>query len=280
MIRAPVTDLPFGRDTSSTDRTSILDSWNPQQYHRYADERLRPAADLVARIPLEAPAAVYDLGCGSGKAAPLLAARWPTARITGVDSSPAMLAAAREALPGFTFIEGDLSSWSPPAPADLLFSNAALHWLDDHSRLFPRLMARLKPGGMLAVQMPHNHDQPSHQAMLAAAEAGPWRTRLRPLLRPSPVAEPAVYYDLLRPLAARLDIWETTYLHELAGENPVAEWTKGTALKPLLDALEGDQRREFEAAYRARVAEAYPPAASGRTLFPFRRLFVIAEARA
>jgi trans-aconitate 2-methyltransferase len=116
--------------------------------------------------------------------------------------------------------------------------------------------------------------------MLAAAEAGPWQTRLGPLLRPSPVGLPAVYYDLLRPLAARLDIWETTYLHELSGENPVAEWTKGTALKPLLDALEGDERRAFEAAYRARVAEAYPPAASGRTLFPFRRLFLIAEARA
>jgi trans-aconitate 2-methyltransferase len=255
-----------------------LDSWNPQQYHRFADERLRPAADLLARIPLEAPAVVYDLGCGSGKVTPLLAARWPAARITGVDSSPTMLATARQALPHFTFLEGDLSAWSASEPADLLFSNAALQWLEDHARLFPRLMAELTPGGVLAVQMPRNHGEPSHQAMLAAAEDGPWRARLRPLLRPSPVAPPAAYYDLLRPLAARLDIWETVYLHELAGENPVAEWTKGTALKPLLDALAGDQRRDFEAAYRARVAEAYPPAASGRTLFPFRRLFLIAEA--
>lgn len=259
-------------------RTLSLDSWNPQQYHRFADERLQPAVDLLARIPLAAPGTVYDLGCGSGKVTPLLAARWPEARITGIDSSPAMLAAARQAMPDFTFLEGDLSDWSAPAPADVLYSNAALQWLGDHDRLFPRLMAQLAPGGVLAVQMPRNHGEPSHQAMLAAAEAGSWRETLRPVLRPSPVAPPAFYYDLLRPLAARLEIWETIYLHELAGENAVAEWTKGTALKPLLDALHGDQRRDFEAAYRARVADAYPPAASGRTLFPFRRLFLIAEA--
>jgi trans-aconitate 2-methyltransferase len=254
-----------------------LDSWNPQQYHRYGDERQRPAADLLTRIPLEAPAVVYDLGCGSGLSTALLAQRWPRARITGVDSSPAMLAAARQALPDLAFAEGDIASWSAPEPADLLFSNATLQWLGDHALLFPRLMTQVKPGGVLAVQMPRNHGEPSHQAMLAAAEAGPWRERLHPLLRPSPVEPPAVYHALLRPLAAHLDIWETVYLHELSGENPVAEWTKGTALKPLLDALEDGQRRDFEAAYRARVAEAYPPNASGQTLFPFRRLFLIAQ---
>ncbi|MFI5018648.1 MAG: trans-aconitate 2-methyltransferase, partial [Dongiales bacterium] len=182
-------------------------------------------------------------------------------------------------LPGLTFVEGDIAGWSAPEPADLLFSNATLQWLGDHPSLFPRLMTQVKPGSVLAVQMPRNHGEPSHQAMLAAAEAGPWRERLRPLLRPSPVAPPAAYHALLRPLAARLDIWETVYLHELSGENPVAEWTKGTALKPLLDALDGEQRRGFEADYRARVAEAYPATASGHTLFPFRRLFLIAEAR-
>ena len=253
-----------------------MDSWNPQQYHRYGDERQRPAADLLARIPLDAPAVAYDLGCGSGLSTALLAQRWPRARITGVDSSPAMLAAARKALPSMAFAEADISGWSATEPADLVFSNATLQWLGDHPGLFPRLMTQVKPGGVLAVQMPRNHGEPSHQAMLAAAEAGPWRERLRPLLRPSPSAA-GPYHALLRPLAAQLDIWETVYLHELSGENPVAEWTKGTALKPLLDALEGEQRRDFEAAYRARVAEAYPPAATGQTLFPFRRLFLIAQ---
>src|SRR5262249_32131406 len=144
-------------------------------------------------------------------------------------------------------------------PADLLYSNAALQWLGAHERLFPRLLAQLKPGGVLAVQMPRNHGEPSHQAMLAAAEARPWRARLAPLLRPSPVPPPETYHRLLRPLTERLDIWETVYLHELSGENPVAEWTKGTSLKPLLDALAGEERGAFEADYRARVAKAYPP---------------------
>jgi trans-aconitate 2-methyltransferase len=254
-----------------------LDSWNPQQYHRYADERLRPAAELLARVPLNGAGTIYDLGCGSGRATALLARRWPEARITGVDSSPRMLATARAEVPGVRFVEANLARWSATTPADLLFSNAALHWLDDHARLLPRLMGQVRPGGFLAVQMPRNHDQPSHQAMLRVAAAGPWRDKLRPLLRPSPVGEPASYYASLKPLSRRLDIWETTYLHELGGENPVAEWTKGTALKPLLDALEEPMRSDFEAAYRALVAEAYPPAGPGCTLFPFRRLFLLAE---
>jgi trans-aconitate 2-methyltransferase len=254
-----------------------LDSWNPQQYHRYADERLRPAADLLARIPLDDANSICDLGCGSGRATALLARRWPAARIIGVDSSPSMLATARRELPGVQFVEADLVRWSAPLAPDLLFSNAALHWLDDHTRLFPRLMSQLEPGGFLAVQMPRNHDQPSHQAMSSAVGAGPWRDKLRPLLRASPVAEPAFYHRLLKPLSHRLDIWEATYLHEFEGENPVAEWTKGTAFKPLLDALEEPMRSDFEAAYRARVAAAYPPTARGLTLFPFRRLFLIAE---
>ena len=256
-----------------------MDSWNPGQYHRYADERLRPAGDLLSRVPLDDPRLVYDLGCGSGRATALLAWRWPGARITGIDSSAAMLAVARRDLPGVELVEGDVADWTPAEPASLLFRNAALHWLDDHARLFARLMTLLAPGGVLAVQMPRNHDQPSHQAMLATAGSGPWRERLARLLRPSPVSLPATYHALLRPLARRLDIWETTYLHELEGENPVAEWTKGTALKPLLDALAEPERSQFETEYRKRVAAAYPPADSGRTLLPFRRLFIVAERR-
>ena len=255
----------------------MLDSWNPTQYHRFADQRQRPAADLLARIPLSAPRIVYDLGCGSGKSTVLLAERWPEAAITGVDSSAEMLAAARRALQAIELVEADLADWSPPAPADVLYSNATLQWLDDHAALFPRLFAGLRKGGWLAVQMPRNHAEPSHQAMLEAAEAGPWRERLWPHLRPSPVGAPESYHRILAPLASLVDIWETTYLHVLEGPNPVVEWTKGTALKPLLDALEGSWREGFEAAYRERIAAAYPPETDGRTLFPFRRLFILAE---
>ncbi len=254
-----------------------MDAWNPAQYHLFADARLRPAMDLLARVTLGEPAMIYNLGCGSGRTTGLLARRWPKARIVGVDSSARMLASARQELPEIEFIHADLARWLPAEPADLLFSNAALHWLDDHPSLFGRLIAQVKPGGQFAVQMPHNHDQPSHRAIVAAAEAGPWHRRLRPLLRPSPVSPPAEYYAMLAPRSRRLDIWETIYLQILEGSNPVAEWTKGTALSPLLEALEGAEREAFEAAYRALVATAYPSNAQGKTLYPFRRLFIVAE---
>ncbi len=250
--------------------------WDPAQYLRFAGPRLQPALDLLARIPLAAPAAVYDLGCGAGNVTRLLRARWPDAAVTGVDASPAMLQAAAAAAPGVRFVQADLAAWGPPAPADLVFSNAALHWLDHHATLLPRLLGHLGPGGVLAVQMPRNHDAPSHTGMVAAAEAGPWRTRLQPLLRRAPVAPPAVYHDILAPHAGRLELWETEYLHVLEGESPVVEWTRGSALKPLLDALEPPEREGFLADYAARMAAAYPRRPDGRTLFPFRRLFILA----
>ena len=255
---------------------SLTPGWDPAKYLEFAGPRLQPALDLLARVPLAAPGAVYDLGCGAGNVTRFLAERWPSAVVTGVDGSSAMLAAARAAAPTVTWEEADLGAWRAPRPADLLFSNAALHWLDDHPRLFPRLIAGLAPGGVLAVQMPRNHGAPSHIEMVAAAEAGPWRERLRPMLRARPVAEPSLYYDVLAPHVSRLDIWETEYLHVLEGANPVVEWTRGSALKPLLDALEEPDRSGFQGEYASRIARAYPPRPDGRTLFTFRRLFIIA----
>jgi len=250
--------------------------WDPAKYLEFAGHRLRPALDLLARVPAAAPAVVHDLGCGTGNVTRLLLERWPTAAVTGVDGSAAMLAAARAATPEVTWVQADIGSWRSPRPADVVFSNAALHWLDDHAALFPRLIDRLARGGALAVQMPRNHDAPSHTEMIAAAETGPWRERLRPALRTRPVAEPAVYHDILAPHVSRLDVWETAYLHVLEGDNPVVEWTRGSALKPLLDALEEPERSGFLAEYSARIARAYPRRADGRTLFPFRRLFIVA----
>jgi trans-aconitate 2-methyltransferase len=250
--------------------------WDPAKYLEFAGPRLQPALDLLARVGLAAPGAVYDLGCGAGNVTRLLAARWPAARVTGVDGSAAMLATAAAQASAVRWVEADLRTWAPPGPADLLFSNAALHWLDDHAALFPGLVGHLAPGGVLAVQMPRNHGAASHVEMTAAAGAGPWRARLAPLLRRQPVAEPARYYDWLAPHARRVEIWETEYLHVLDGDNPVVEWTRGSALRPLLDALPEPERAAFLADYARRIAAAYPPRADGRTLFPFRRLFIVA----
>jgi trans-aconitate 2-methyltransferase len=253
-------------------------SWNPDQYLRFAAPRLRPAADLLAAVPCESPREVVDLGCGAGNVTRLLVQRWPAARITGVDDSAAMLAKAAAALPGVRWVERSIADWRADAPVDLIYSNAALHWLPDHARLFPALLAQLAPGGVLAVQMPRNFAAPSHAAIADTVAAGPWRERLAPLVKPSPVAEPEVYYEILVPHAARIDIWQTEYLQVLEGDDPVKEWTKGTWLKQFLDALDEPERGAFEADYAARLRAAYPRRADGRTLFPFLRLFIVAVA--
>lgn len=252
-------------------------TWDPQQYLAFAGERARPALDLLARVRTAAPDAVYDLGCGAGNITAVLAERWPEARVTGIDSSAAMLERARAAAPHVSFEPGDLATWTAPTPAGVLYSNAALHWLDDHPALFAHLMAQLTPGGSLAVQMPRNHDAPSHAMMLEAANAGRWRQALAGVRGVRTVHEPADYYRILAPLAGRIDIWQTEYLHVLEGENPVVEWTKGTGLRPYLDALGDDDRAGFLAAYAERIAAAYPPEPDGRTLFRFRRIFIAAE---
>lgn len=250
--------------------------WDPAQYGKFAAQRMRPVEDLLARIPLDAPATIHDLGCGDGRVARRLAERWPGASLTGVDSSPEMLGAARRALPRADWVEADLAAWTAEAPADLVFANASLQWLDDHPTLFPRLMARLATGGVLAVQMPRNFDAPSHECMREAAAAGPWRARLEGLGRESPVAEPADYYAMLAPHAAKIDIWETVYVHVLEGDDAVVEWTKATGLRPYLDPLDAAEREAYLADYGARIDAAYPRRDDGATLFPFRRLFIVA----
>lgn len=248
-------------------------TWDPTTYGAFAPPRLRPALDLMARIEAPSPARVADLGCGTGNVTRLLARLWPQAEVTGVDSSPEMLGEAT----GIRTIQADIAAWRPDAPLDVLFSNAALHWLDDHASLFPRLMAMLAPGGTLAVQMPRNHGAPSHVQMAEAARSGSWAGRLAPLLRPDPVGEPAFYCGLVAPLAASLDIWQTEYLHVLDGEDAVYRWIMGSALKQLADALDEPERTAFLAEVRERLRKAYPQHADGKTLFPFRRLFIVAR---
>jgi trans-aconitate 2-methyltransferase len=253
-------------------------SWNPGQYLKFEQPRLRPALDLLARVPLDAPHRVCDLGCGTGALTRLMGERWPQAKVMGIDASAAMLdQAAAGATANVHWLKQDLASWQPHAAPDLIYSNAALHWLTDHATLLPRLLGHLATGGVLAVQMPRNFAAPSHTAIAEAAKNGPWRAQLEPLLRPTPVHDPAWYYDHLAPHAAEIDLWETEYLHVLTGTDPVKEWTKGTWLGTFLNALEGTERDAFERDYAARVRAAYPPRSDGTTLFPFRRLFIVAR---
>ena len=252
--------------------------WEPAQYLKFTEPRLRPALDLLAAVPLARAEHIYDLGCGPGNMAAHLRARWPEAAITGVDSSAEMLAVARAAHPDVTWAEADLAAWAPEAPGDILYSNASLQWLGDHGTLFQHLVHCLAPGGVLAAQMPRNFASPSHTLIREVAADGPWSGRLEGVGPRDPVGAPESYYEHLAPHARTIDIWETVYLHALEGLDPVVEWNRGTALRPVLAALDDEaERAAFLAEYAGRVRAAYPPRPDGRTLFPFRRLFIVAQ---
>ena len=259
-------------------------AWDPTLYLKFGDERLRPGFELLARVGDLPPGDLYELGCGTGVHARAIAARWPERALTAIDRSPEMLAKAAAQPAPIRWLEADVSTWSPPRPGALIFSNATLQWIGDHGRLFPHLMKQLVPAGVLAVQMPRNFDQPSHLLMRETAAEGPWAATLAPVLgtttvlREDPVAVPERYYDLLAPLAkGGVDLWETEYLHVLEGDDPVLDWVSATALRPVLDALGTDMREAFKSAYGAKLLQAYPRRADGRTLLPFRRLFLVAR---
>jgi len=258
--------------------TAKTGDWDPALYLRFTDHRLRPALDLMARVPLADAATIYDLGCGPGNVTKLLAERWPKARVTGVDASPEMLAKAR-AIAGIAWQQADLARWRAETPADLVYTNAALHWLDDHATLFPHLLAQVRPGGVLAVQMPRQHLNPTHRILFELAREKRWGAGPATGIREFPVADPSQYYGWLE-AAGTLDIWEVEYLHILEGENAVLQWVMGSVARPVLDKLEPARHGEFLAEYGARLAATYPRRQDGKTLLPFRRLFLVAQRRA
>ncbi|TXK38277.1 trans-aconitate 2-methyltransferase [Nonomuraea sp. C10] len=250
--------------------------WDPDTYARYGDERSRPFFDLVARVRAESPAYVVDAGCGSGELTTELGRRWPGAEVLGFDSSPAMIAKARELGGGVSFAVADVATWHPDRPVDVIVSNAALQWVPEHRVVVERWVDALSPGGWLAFQVPGNYDAPSHAAIRELCASPGWVDRLGDLDRGRPVGDAVEYLDLLSGFGCRVDAWETTYVHVLEGEDPVLGWVSGTALRPVLDRLDDRERARFTAELAERLARAYPAGSYG-TPFPFRRIFVVAQ---
>jgi trans-aconitate 2-methyltransferase len=250
--------------------------WDPRQYGRFADERARPFLELVARIGATAPRRVVDLGCGSGNLTALLAERWPEAQVEGIDSSPEMIDAA-PAGNRLTFQIGDVSSWTPEPDVDVIVSNATLQWVPTHRALLVAWAAALPVDGWLAFQVPGNFDSPSHTLMRTVAASPQWAASLGDVLRHvEVVGSPTEYARLLLGAGLEVDTWETTYVHVLPGSDPVLQWVRGTALRPIMAALSGEQFAAFEQEYAAQLRAAYPPTKHG-TLFPFRRIFAVAH---
>jgi len=256
--------------------------WNPALYRRYEDERTRPAHDLLARVGLTAPARVVDLGCGPGNSTELLARRFPEAQVLGTDNSPPMIESARERLPQARFPRlrfevSDIAAWQPAVAPDLIYTNAALQWVPDHASLLPRLLDALAPGGVLAIQMPDNRDEPTHRLMREVAAEAPWRDAIGDVshLRTDLLGLDG-YYDLLAPLAGSLDIWRTAYQHPMASAQAIVEWVRATGLRPFVDRLAPQLRESYLATYEARVDAAYPAHTDGQRLLAFPRLFIVA----
>jgi trans-aconitate 2-methyltransferase len=252
-------------------------TWDPNQYLKFSDERVRPALDLLARVPLESARLVIDLGCGTGNMTTILKHRFAAADVLGVDGSESMLAKARAAAPACRFEIGDFATWAPASAPDLIFSNAALHWVTHHEVLFPRLVSLLAPGGVLAVQMPAMHDAPLRRLQIEVSRQEPFAAHMGEASYARDIPAPGTYYDLIRPLVASLDIWETTYLHVLRGDDAITEWAAGSSLRPFLDRLPTALRGEYRAAYSRAVAPHYPRRADGMTLLPFKRFFLVAR---
>lgn len=258
--------------------------WDPAQYLTFADERARPFFDLVARVGAASPGHVVDLGCGPGNLTAALASRWPAARVEGVDSSAEMIAAADKMLAEMSspaasrlsFRVADVNDWRPDRAVDVIVSNAVLQWVPKHMDLLPRWVSRLASDGWIAFQLPGNFDQPSHAVLRELANSPRWQAKLAGVQLNRQAGDPEDYLDLLGRLGLAVDAWETTYLHVLAGPDPVTEWYKGTGLRPVLKALGPEDAAAFQAEYSEQVQAAYPVASYG-TVLPFRRVFVVAR---
>lgn len=252
--------------------------WNPELYRRFEDERTRPARELLGRVLLPSPKRVYDLGCGPGNSTELLVERFPNAEVIGTDNSEPMLVSARERLPGCRFELSDIASWQPDTPADLIYSNAALQWVGDHEVLIPKLFGQLAPGGVLAIQMPDNREEPTHRSMREVAGLAPWSALIGDAAKVrTKILALDAYYDLLAGAGAEVDVWRTAYQHPMESPAKIVEWVRGTGLKPFVDPLPEAERKGFLADYETRIAQAYPKRADGKLLLQFPRLFIVAR---
>jgi trans-aconitate 2-methyltransferase len=255
--------------------------WNPTDYDTYLDLRTRPSRDLVQRIPIS-PARIVDLGCGPGNSTAVCAERWPTASIVGLDSSAEMIESARTAQPNRTWLAGDIGEWiREPSGVedkfDLIFSSAALQWVEDHAHIFPSLLRKLAPGGVFACQMPA-YDAIPNQLMRDMAASERWR-HCFPDGRAKEWRSHSLdfYHAILVASAKWLDLWATDYMQVMSNVDDIVEWYKSTGLRPYLECIQdNDHRQEFLEEYRSRLSAVYPKSEAGRVPFLFRRIFIVA----
>ncbi len=254
-----------------------MSSWNPDLYLQFKEERTQPARDLTARIAVEKPKDIVDLGCGPGNSTQVLRDRWPGANILGVDYSYEMIEKANTSCPNGQWLRADLRDWNPEDSWNIVFSNATLQWIPDHRRLIPRVFSLVRPAGVLAVQLPANQDAPLHRALLEVARRNEWKDLTSGCEDLITYHEPGFYYDILSALSPRVFLWKTAYYHVLQNHQGLIEWYSSTGMKTYLDRLPEEKQK---VSFRRQVLEAcrasYPVQKDGRILYPFERLFFLA----
>jgi trans-aconitate 2-methyltransferase len=251
--------------------------WNPQLYLQYGKERTQPSRDLVARIQLDNPGSIIDLGCGPGNSTQILKERWPHADITGLDKSPGMIEKAGKDYPDQKWIVGDVASMEGEQQYDLVFSNATLQWLPDHHLLIPKLFRLVKPNGVMATQLPANQNSPLHQLLIATSRKRKWSSYTEGVEKLLTYNNAGFYYDAFSSIAKSVAIWETIYYHIYNSHQDLIDFYKSTGMKPILERLPDDQaRHEFEAELLGEYQKIYPLQNDGKILAPMRRLFIVA----
>jgi trans-aconitate 2-methyltransferase len=254
-----------------------MGTWNPQQYLKFKNERTQPSVDLVARIRVDHPGTILDIGCGPGNSTQVLYQRWPNAEITGVDNSPEMIEKARRDYPHQKWLLADASKLELDRAYDVVFSNAVLQWIPDHDLLIPRFFAIVNPKGSLAVQVPANNESPVHKALLTVSSREKWSRFTSGSEKQLTYRTAEYYYNILSPLSSELDLWEIIYHHVLDSHAGMIEWYKGTGMRPFLERLPDDEsRKEFEDEMLTECKQSYPIQKDGKVIYAFKRIFFVA----
>lgn len=254
-----------------------MPNWNASHYLKYGDERTRAAADLAARIRLDAPKTIVDLGCGPGNSTQILRDRWPQANVVGVDNSPEMIDAAKKSFPEQNWVVTDISNTTPANPFELVYSNAALQWIPNHKELMRHLFNLVAPDGALAFQIPSSTYATVRKLIHEISRDSKWTDRMEAPRNALTMESPSFYYDALVESARDLDIWETEYNHVMDSKESIVDWIASTGLRPFLAVLASDAERDiFLSELQRRVNDAYESRVDGKVLFPFLRTFVIA----
>jgi trans-aconitate 2-methyltransferase len=254
-----------------------MSDWNPQQYLKFKNERTQPSIDLVAKIRVDSPKKIIDIGCGPGNSTQPLLSRWPKSHIVGLDSSPKMIEQAKKDFPEQKWILGDANNIDTKEKYDIVFSNAAIQFLPDQERTIPKFFSIVNENGAMAVQTPEFDTMPIGRSLKKVADSKKWKEHTAGSGDVFYFHNENFYYEILSPLAKSIEIWETSYVHVLNSHKDLIEWTNSTALRPYLDKLPNEEDKiSFQNELLELLKKDYPTQKDGKVLFPFKRLFFVA----